>query len=764
MKIAYIGTYPPRECGIGTFTRNKFLAMIDGQDGRHEGMIIAMNDQEGTYDYPDEVKFVIQYDRQEDYIEAADFINASGADICIIEHEFGIFGGESGIYLLPLLHRLKMPLITVLHTVLKNPSYNQRSVLMAVSRISDKTVVMTHKAVGFLTDIYGIPINQIEVIEHGVPDFKFDQAVIKNEFNLSNKKVLLTFGLISRNKGIETVIKALPSVVAKYPDVVYIVLGKTHPTVLRHSGEEYRDSLVQLVKELHLEGHVVFMNEFVNEERLFKYLTAADIYVTPYLNEAQITSGTLSYAVGAGCAIISTPYWHASELTAKVGGRLFQVNNDLQLASVFMDVLGDPGVMNDMRKRAYAYGSEITWSKTGERYLRLSQAILEQPSWKSSGQENFEQSVSFPMFSLDHVRRMTDNTGIIQHTKYGIPNLKEGYCLDDNARALLMVLMAHKHQKNFLSTELLRVYLSYIHYMQKDDGSFHNFLGYNRNYLDEQGSEDSFGRTIWALGYLIANPPNDSYHRLGREMFHYAKPHFKELKTSRGIANTLIGTCYYLQTATDDTEMTREWRDLSSKLMDQYVSHKTTDWKWFEPVLTYDNAILPLSLLHAAGIKPETKIIEIAKESMHFLSDITLRNGYLSVIGNEKWYAKGGKQSVFAQQPIDVMATILMFQKAFQLTLDRTYLRNLYTAFRWFLGENDLGMNLHDHEMKGCFDGLECYGVNRNQGAESTLAYLISHVALLETIEKSESLTLRRKNLPLKNEPLSFNMAKMTAL
>jgi glycosyltransferase involved in cell wall biosynthesis len=764
MKIAYIGTYPPRECGIGTFTRNKFLAMTNLIHGELEGMIIALNDQEKVYDYPDEVKFQIQCDRQEDYMEAADYINHSGADICILEHEFGIFGGESGIYILPLLHRLKMPIITVLHTVLKNPSYSQRSVLMAISRISDKTVVMTNKAVGFLTDIYGIPMNQIEVIEHGVPDLKFDQALIKKEFNLSNKTVLLTFGLISRNKGIETVIKALPSVVTKFPDVLYIVLGKTHPTVLRRTGEEYRDSLVQLVNDLGLEGHVLFLNEFVDEEKLFKYLTAADIYVTPYLNEAQITSGTLSYAVGAGCAIISTPYWHASELTARVGGRLFEVNNSTQLSSVFIDVLSQPDVLNDMRKRAYAYGNDITWPKVAQRYLSLSKTILGQPSWKRFGQESFAGSLSLPPFSLDHVRRMTDNTGIIQHTKYGIPNLKEGYCLDDNARALLMVLMAYKQQKHFLSVELLRVYLSYIHYMQKDDGSFHNFLGYSRNFLDEQGSEDAFGRTIWALGYLLANPPNDSYFQLGREIFLNAKPQFKKLQSTRGAANTLIGVCYALHALPGDAEMIDVVHHLSNKLVHQYMVHKTNEWKWFEPVLTYDNAILPLSLLHATDIIPKTVTREIANESMHFLSDITLRNGYLSVIGNEKWYAKDGKQSVFAQQPIDVMATILMFQKAFQLTLDRTYLRNLYTSFMWFLGENDLGMNLHDHEMKGCFDGLESNGVNRNQGAESTLAYLISHLTLMETVEKSDAYNSRRKNLPVQNDSVTINMAKMTAL
>jgi glycosyltransferase involved in cell wall biosynthesis len=322
MKIAYIATYPPRECGIGTFTRNKFMAMTRAANSDEEGMIIAVSDHENDYDYPEEVHFTIRQDQQGDYIEAARFINRSGADICILEHEFGIFGGRSGVYILPLLHRLEIPLVAVFHTVLKTPSFNEKAILSEIARMAAKTVVMTQKAVDFLTGIYSVPGEQIALIAHGVPDLQFDQQMVKKEFKLENKKVLLTFGLIGRNKGIETVIKALPAVVARYPDLVYIVLGKTHPAVLRHTGEEYRISLLRLVRQLGLEDHVIFMNEFVNERKLSKYLCAADIYVTPYMNEAQITSGTLAYAIGAGCAVISTPYWHAVELLADGRGRL----------------------------------------------------------------------------------------------------------------------------------------------------------------------------------------------------------------------------------------------------------------------------------------------------------------------------------------------------------------------------------------------------------------------------------------------------------
>lgn len=748
MKIAFIGTYPPRECGIGTFTNNKYLAMVNSNASSgesNEGMIVAVNDHENDYDYPAEVAFTIRQNQQTDYIEAAGFINRSGADICILEHEFGIYGGQSGIYILPLLHRLEIPFIAVFHTVLKSPSYNEKAILTEISKMAARTVVMTHKAWEFLTDIYHVPKEKIKIIAHGVPDLQFDQDTSKKEFKLEHKKVLLTFGLIGRNKGIETVIKALPAVVARHPETIYIVLGKTHPAVVRHSGEEYRIFLLQLVRRLKLEKHVLFMNEFVSQKKLFKYLSATDVYITPYLNEAQITSGTLSYAVGAGCAVVSTPYWHAAEILAQERGRLFDFNDHKQLSSILLDLLDNEEVMDTLRGNALAYGFEITWPKIVKKYIALGKTILLQQSWQQPKKEALLDPLILPPFALDHVKRMTDDTGIIQHAKFGIPNLKEGYCLDDNARALLMVSMAFKQKKHPLTVELMPVYLSYIHYMQNEDGRFRNFLSFSRNFLDEVGSEDSFGRTIWALGYLLGNAPNDAYFQSGREIFFKAAPNFKKLQSIRGIANSVIGLSYYLQSNPADMGMAEELKELAGKLISHYNSHRAEGWQWFEPSLTYDNAVLPLSLLHAGSALKDEGILKIAMESMEFLSCLTLKSGCLSVIGNEQWYTKDGIPSLFAQQPIDAMGMVLMFQKAFHITKDKRYLDNLYVSFMWFLGENDLRMSLYDYETKGCCDGLENYGVNRNQGAESTLAYLISHLTLLETFEDSYTPDLHAK-------------------
>jgi len=745
MKFAYIGTYPPRQCGIGTFTHNLLESMTDHRDdkkSKHEGIVVALNDLDKSYEYPDEVKYTIRQEHQRDYIQAAKFINYSGSDICILEHEYGIFGGESGVYILPLLHRLEIPLMVTLHTVLKNPSYNEKVIVQEIGKMANKIVLMSHRAIKFLTEIYQIPPEKLVLFEHGVPDLQFSQEQTKKEFNLEGKKVLMTFGLLSRNKGIETVIRTLPEVVARHPNIIYIIIGKTHPSVLRFSGEEYRNYLRRLIKSLELENHVFFLNEFIGQNELFKYLYATDIYITPYLNEAQITSGTLSYAVGTGAAVISTPYWHAQELLADGRGMLFDFNNSARLAEILIELLDKPEVLKTLRKRAYDYGRNITWPKIGKQYVEAAEKIVKESPVKIVSKETIiDHLLILPDFSLTHIRRLTDDTGIIQHAKFGIPNLKEGYCLDDNARALLMVLMAYRQKKDPLALELLPIYLSYIHYMQNQDGTFRNFLSFKRDYLDEVGSEDSFGRAVWALGYLLGNSPNDAYYQSGKMIFFDASKNFNKLRSLRGIANTIIGVCYYLKTNKSDDSMTEILRKMVFRIIDHYDVENTPDWKWFEPILSYDLGILPLSLFYAYEFLPEDKILDTAIESMNFLTSINLKDGFLSLIGNQKWYRKGGERSLYAQQPVDAMAMVLMYYQAFIITKDKEYLNQMFTSFMWFLGENDLRMTLYDFETQGCCDGIEKYGINRNQGAESTLTYLISHLRVLRGFEQLPKLT-----------------------
>lgn len=730
VRIACIGNYPPRECGIATFTRD-LVESMEGT-GRAGCSVVAINDEGQEYPYPEKVRYVIRQNHQRDYLKAVEFINYSDADICVLEHEFGIFGGDSGIYILPLIHRLGIPLVATLHTVLEKPSYNERAIIHEIGEKAEKMVVMSRRAINFLTEIYGVGREKIELIEHGVPDLDLvrrDQY--KKKFNLENKKALFTFGLLNRSKGIETVIQALPEVIRRYPEVVYIVLGKTHPAVSRISGEEYRNYLRRLVEKSDLREHVYFYNHFVSEAELFEYLSAIDIYITPYLNGAQITSGTLAYAVGAGAAVISTPYWHAQELLAEGRGRLFPFHDANALARILTELLDSPSALLELRRRAYAYGRQMIWPVIGGQYASLIRGVARSYPEVRVKKETIVDPLVLPPFDLTHVRQFTDDTGIIQHAKYSVPSRKEGYCLDDNARGLLMATMAYRQKGDPGALDLMPTYLSYIDYMQRDDGLFRNFLGYNRDFLDEIGSDDSFGRTIWALGYLIRFSPHDAFFQLANGLFSKAYQHFQDMRSIRGIADAIIGICHYLHRYSSDEGMNETLKGMVRRIMAQYKDETDEQWRWFEPTVTYDSGIVPLALFHAYETTGGEEVLAVAREMADFLGGIVFRDGYLAPVGTDGWYPKGGGCARYAQQPIDAMALVMMFHQAFVVTGDKRYLDRMVASFMWFLGENDLRISLYDFETCGCCDGLEAHGVNRNQGAESILAYLISHLTVL---------------------------------
>ncbi|MCC8409758.1 glycosyltransferase family 4 protein [Mucilaginibacter sp. UR6-1] len=743
MKIAYISTYPPRECGIATFNQNLMRAINANFPERKTpsdgGYVVALNDSSDLeeYEYPEEVKYVVRQNNQKDYIRAANYINTSTVDACILEHEFGIYGGESGIYILPLINRLEKPLISILHTVLKEPSYVQRIIIREIAEQSSKVVVMSQRAVEFLTTVYDIPEEKIQIIEHGVPDLEAPvENPVKSLSSFKNHRVLLTFGLLSRNKGLETVIKALPKIVENHPDVMYVILGNTHPGVLKNSGEEYRESLKSLAAQLGVSKNLAFINKFVSEEELINYLTACEVYVTPYLNEAQITSGTLSYAVGSGAAVVSTPYWHAQELLDHNRGRLFDFKNSEALAEIVNELLDNSAVLNDLKTNAYQYGLHLRYPVIGAEFIKVAQESCMSHDFSDKILKNsIVDPEILPKFSLTHVLRLTDDTGIVQHAKYGIPNLKEGYCLDDNARALIMALMAYQRNKSEEAFELLPIYLSYIHYMQTDDGNFRNFLSFDRKYLDEVGSEDSFGRTVWALGHLIGCAASNSYREFALEIFQKSFPHFRNLKYLRGMANTIIGISLYLQAVPADEGMMQELVRLTQPLVDAFNSTASDDWQWFEEGMTYDNAILPLALLHSCEITGNEEVRVVAMKSMSFLDKLTLSNSYLSPVGNDGWYYRGGTFPTYDQQAIETMAMVLMHFQAYKIFRTPEYIEKMFLSYKWFLGENTLRAPLYDHETKGCCDGLLPTGINRNQGAESTLAYLISHLTVLKAFE-----------------------------
>ena len=759
MKISFIGTYPPRRCGIGTFTNNLVKHIYPSKysaDLENDVDVIAINNNIPIEDYPPEVKLTIDQETQHDYYKAVDFINFSDARLCIIEHEFGIFGGESGVYILDLVHRLRIPLVVTLHTVLESPSFLEKSILQELGKKASKIVVMSLLGAEFLRKIYNISQEKIALIEHGVPNFNNTSTLeLKKKFHFEKKKVILTFGLLGRNKGIETVINALPKVVRKHPEVVFLVLGKTHPNVMLASGERYRQYLKLLVREKRLENHVFFINQFLPEKTLLQYLSSTDIYITPYLNEAQITSGTLSYAIGAGAACVSTPYWHAKELLADGRGELFDFKDYKQLKDIILDLLDNPQKLQELRTGAYNYGKTIRWTIIGKKYLKLAEIVVKNFSLEPSSKKSIIDSTLIPELNLNHFKRLTDDTGIIQHAKYGIPNLKEGYCLDDNARALLAALIIYTRTKNKEALDLIPIYFSYLHYMQNTKGTFRNFMSFDRKFLDKEGSEDSFGRAIWAIGYLIRYSPNDAYHQLGSEIFEKAYPNFEKLSSIRGIANTLIGITHYVHRFQSDEKVIGLVEILTSKLLDQYNKHDDKEWHWFEDILTYDNGVIPLALYHSYQIVENPTVLKVADESLKFLERVTMKHGYFAPVGSNGWFPKNSECAKFAQQATDSMIMILLYFKVFQIKKRKKDLKNMFQCFTWFLGENDLRIPLYDHETNGCCDGLESFGVNRNQGAESTLAYLISNMSILNALELESKHERRRKQKKISSSPKS---------
>ena len=743
MKIAFISTFPPRECGLATFNQNLIKALgynLEDEDS----VVIAMNDSDDreTYRYPDVVKFVIRQNVREDYSAAADFINSSDIDACIVQHEFGIYGGESGLFVLPFLNQIEKPIISILHTILKSPTYLQKTIIKEIAKKSSKVIVMGKKAIGFLEDIYQIPRAKIQYIEHGVPNL---EAPILNPIKklpaFKGKKLLLTFGLISRNKGLETVVKALPSIVQQHPDIVYVILGNTHPGVVKKNGEEYREYLKSLAEELNVAKHLVFMNKFVEEEELINYLTAAEIYITPYFNEAQITSGTLSYAVGAGAAVLSTPYWHAEELLANERGRLFNFKDNEGLSNIVNELLDAPEKLSTIKNNAYQYGLQLRWPKIGEAYLSTIERAIKHPDYSDKILRQIIDPGLMPEFELDYIKRLTDDTGIFQHAKFGIPNRKEGYCVDDNSRAIIMALMAYEETNNTEALDLLPTYLSFTHHMQLENGNFRNFMSFSRQYLDEEGTDDSFGRTIWALGYLMHAAPNRSYIEFGRELFFKAIPHFKKLTHLRGICNTITGLSYYLKSNAYDDLVLNELKDLTDKLVTAYHHTKGEDWHWFEDKMTYDNAIFPLALFHSAEITGSEEVTKIAHESLTYLEKLTFNLNSCNPIGNDGWHHRGKVMPLYDQQAIEIMAMVLMYFQAFTVTNEPEYMNKMFTSYLWFLGENSLRIPLYDGETKCCADGLHRDGINRNQGAESTLAYLISHLTVLKAFKHDQQVS-----------------------
>jgi len=736
-KIAFVGDYLPRKCGIATFTSD-LLAAVATAHPQSQCFSVSVNDLRDGYEYPEEVRFEIEEQDLSSYLRAADFLNISNVDIVCLQHEFGIFGGPAGGHILAFLRELRMPVVTTLHTVLREPRVDQRRVMQELISLSTRLVVMAERGRQMLTEIYKAPLAKIDLILHGIPDVGFvDPTYFKDQFGVEGRVVLLTFGLLSPNKGIEHVLNALPDVLAEFPDVVYIVLGSTHPNELREHGEAYRLSLEILAKKNKIEKNVVFYNRFVDLETLKEFIGAADLYITPYLNEAQITSGTLAYTFGSGKAVISTPYWHAAELLAEGRGVLVPFADAPAIAREVIGLLRDDTRRHAMRKNAYRIGREMVWSNVAQLYMRsfeLSRLEGAALSRKSLLTKTLDQRPrELPDLKLDHLSQMTDSTGILQHAVFTVPNFSEGYCTDDNARAfILTVLLDELGEDEELGRAVGTTCGAFLHHaFDTRRNRFHNFMSFDRRWLDEQGSEDCHGRALWALGMGVGRSTFRSFQMMAGQLFALALPAVMEFTSPRAWAFGLIGIHEYLRRLSGDSLVNQTRESLTSRLVDLFDRNAEPDWRWFEKELSYDNAKLAHALILSGRATGQRAVYERGLEALRWLTELQMsEKGHFRPIGSNGFYRRGGTRANFDQQPIDAQATVSACLEAYRTTADVWWYEQAQRAFDWFLGWNDLGLELYSPETGGCRDGLHVDRVNGNQGAESTLAFLLSLVEM----------------------------------
>jgi glycosyltransferase involved in cell wall biosynthesis len=730
--IGFVGTYGPRRCGIATFTAD-LAHSIDGDDHRAPPMVLAVTEPSGRHEYPPEVEFEIRQNVKADYVRAAEYVNYSHLRLVCIQHEHGIFGGDDGAYILDFVRALQVPVVVTLHTVLKHPSPNQAAIVRKLFELGAQTVVMSQIAKDLLESSYGVHGSKVRIIPHGIPvmDDRSNQRALKAEFGVAGRRLLLTFGLLSANKGIETVIRALPDVVRRFPDIVYFVVGATHPAVVRRDGEAYRTLLELEAEKLGVREHIVFRDQFVSADELRKYLQAADVFVSPYLNEAQVTSGALSYAMGAGAAVVSTPYWHAEELLSDGRGCLFPFRDDRALSETLLRLFGSPDDLQRVRAAAAVFAHSMAWPRIGDAYFDVIRTAARAAEDARVGAAKALPLSSLPDLCLDHLLRMTDDTGIIQHAAYSVPARRSGYCVDDNARALIVAVQADRIRGGADARALVTRYLSYLHGSQHPDGSFRNFMSYERALESAPASDDCIGRAIWALGVTAALAANDGCRQLARDMLARALRHSRNLGP-RGTALTALGLVNLLAAEPGKIEERRVLDDLVAKLCDFYRANASDDWRWFESTLTYDNAILPLALFAAYSVTRDKATLRIARESLEFLEEVCFDGGQLQLVGNTGWHRSGGEKARADEQAIDATALVLAFSCAYSVAEDAHYLRRMREAFAWFLGANRLGMPLYDFSTGGCRDGIGVGHVNQNQGAESTVCFLM---ALLEMLE-----------------------------
>lgn len=744
-RVAVIGNYLPRKCGIATFTTDLCDA-IHAEYGATELLALPVNDTDEGYSYPARIRFELSQDDLASYRQAADFLNFSNIDLVCLQHEYGIFGGPAGSHILGLLRRLKMPVVTTLHTVLREPNTDQRSVMAEIAVLSDRLIVMSRQSSEILQEVFHVSPAKIDLIPHGIPDLAFtDPTFYKDAFGTEGKEVLLTFGLLSPNKGIENVIKALPNILSRHGNVVYMVSGVTHPHVLRHEGEKYRQSLQKLAMDLGVEASVIFRNRFVSQKELIELIGAADIYITPYKHKGQVVSGTLAYALSAGKAIISTPYLHAIELLDEERGVLVPFDDPQAIAEKTIELLDNGTARHAMRKRAYLYTRDMVWNRVAQQYMgsfeRVYNERLRNPRATFSAQHTEKNLDRLPAVKLDHLLRMTDTTGIVEHAIFVVPNYPEGYSTDDNARALIIAILLEEFGSAAPtgSQDLASRYLAFLWFaFDPITKRFRNCLSYERQWQEPEGSEDSHGRALWGLGTVLGKTKDVGLRGAAGRLFELAIPAAVEFKSPRACAFALLGLLEYLESFPGDRAALNAADALANRLLESYLAHRSTDWKWYENELAYSNARLPQALIRAGTRSANDAMVSAGLEALDWLAAVQRceTKGHFVPIGSHGFYSKKTEKARFDQQPVEACAAVSAFLQAYRTTGKGRWRKEAWTAFNWFLGDNDLQVALYDPTTGGCRDGLHPDRANENQGAESTLSFLM---ALLEMRKLEET-------------------------
>jgi glycosyltransferase involved in cell wall biosynthesis len=735
-RVAFIGNHLPRRCGIATFTHDLHLAVSTARP-ELETCVVAMTDPGRAYDYPPAVRFQIQDEKIDDYVQAAEFLNNAGFDVVSLQHEYGIFGGQAGGNIIELLSHLKIPVVTTLHSVLAEPTSTQRDVMRRIIDTSTMIVVMSGKGQQFLRSVHDVPARKIEVIPHGIPDLPFHETHhAKAKFGFTGKMIVLTFGLLSPNKGIVTMLDAIPGIIKSCPNAVYVILGATHPNLVRQQGDAYRDGLMARVQELGIEDHVVFFNQFVEQATLLDFISMCDVYVTPYLNEAQMTSGTLAYSFGLGKAVVSTPYWHAKELLSDGRGILVPFGDAKAVSTEIAGLLKNDVRRHTMRKRAYAASRSMTWAQTAKRYLTVFETACERTrpgiSLPIDPIVSESKGHGIPKMRIGHFLSLCDSTGILQHAVHSVPDRAHGYCVDDNARALLFASALPNSGEAHLSETITARFAAFIqHAWNPDTRRFRNFMSYDRRWLEESGSEDSHGRTLWALAECAREDTDPSRRRWAAALFKTALPTVEEFSSPRGWAFSLLGLDAYCTLGGGDLFANRVRRRLADRLMSLFSKTETRDWVWFEDLLAYDNARLPQALIQT-GLTTQTRpYVEAGLRSLRWLMSLqTTSSGYFRPVGTKSFGRLRQKPEAFDQQPVEASATISACLAAWRADNGAEWPAGATRAFGWFLGENDLQTTLIDPDTGSCSDGLHPNRPNENKGAESVLSYLLGLVEI----------------------------------